>query len=99
MSTRRAGFALCIENRGAEDLEIRKIYRVLPDKAATATGYLRVIDESGEDYLYPDDYFVRLELPPIARRALAADRKPSGRRRLPSKPLRRTGARVARSGR
>ena len=46
MPTRETGFAICIENRGAEDLETRKVYRVLPDKAAAATGYVRVIDES-----------------------------------------------------
>ena len=99
MSTRRTGFALCIENRGAEDLEIRKVYRVLPDKAATATGYLRVIDESGEDYLYPDDYFVPLELPPVARRAMTVHRQSTRRRRSPNKPLQRPGARATRSGR
>jgi hypothetical protein len=38
-------------------LEPRKVYRVLPDEAAAEDGYLRVIDESGEDYLYPQDYF------------------------------------------
>jgi hypothetical protein len=89
MSARRSAFALCIENRGAEDLEIRKVDRVLPDKAAMASGYLRVIDESGEDYLYPGDYFVPLELPPVAKRALALDRQPAGRRRSPNKPLQR----------
>ena len=49
MATREKGYALCVENRGAEDLEIRKVYRVLHDKGAAATGYMRVIDESGED--------------------------------------------------
>ncbi len=58
MPTPETGFVLCIENRGADDLQVRKEYRVLPDKAATSTGYVRIIDESGEDYLYPGDYFV-----------------------------------------
>jgi hypothetical protein len=49
MASRETAFAFCIENRGAEDLEIRKVYRILQDKAAAATGYVRVIDESGED--------------------------------------------------
>ena len=97
MPTRETVFALCITNRGADDLEIRKVYRVLPDKAAAATGYLRIIDESGEDYLYPGDYFVFVELPPKAQRVWAAT--PSKRRSSPNKPLHRTGARVARSGR
>ncbi len=99
MPTRRAGFAICIENRGAEDLDIRKVYRVLQDRAATASGYVRVIDESGEDYLYPDDYFVFIELPQKAKRALTVARLPASRRRSPNKALQRAGARVARSGR
>ena len=46
-------YVLCVENRDCEDLEKRKIYRLLPDKTAAKDGYLRVADESGEDYLYP----------------------------------------------
>ena len=67
MPTRETGFALCIENRGADDLEIRKVYRVLRDKVVATTGYVRVVDESGEDYLYPGDYFVFVELPQKAK--------------------------------
>ncbi len=63
-------YALCIENKDCEDLEKRKIYRVLPDEAASKEGYVRVIDESGEDYLYPESYFILLELPREAREAL-----------------------------
>ena len=48
---------LCIRNDGCEDLELRKLYLVLPDKSAAAEGYIRVIDESGEDYLYPENCF------------------------------------------
>ena len=99
MSTRETGFAICVENRGAEDLDIRKVYRVLPDKEAAATGYVRVIDESGDDYLYPADYFVFVELPQKAKRAWTATRSPAVRRSSSNKPLQRTGARVARSGR
>ena len=98
MATRETGFAVCIENRGAEDLDIRKVYRVLPDKAAAATGYVRVIDESGEDYLYPADYFVSVDLPQKAKRAWTVTRQPAKRRSSPNKPLQRSGARVARSG-
>jgi hypothetical protein len=43
---------------------------VLPDEAAAADGYIRVIDESGEDYLYPRDYFLPIELPRVAEKAL-----------------------------
>ena len=57
MPTRETGYAICVENRGAEDLDIRKVYQVLHDKAAATTGSMRVIDESGEDYLYPARYF------------------------------------------
>ncbi len=99
MSTREKGFAICVENRGAEDLDIRKVYRVLHDKAAAATGYVRVVDESGEDYLYPADYFVSLELPQKAKRAWTATGSLAKRRSSSNKPLQRTGARVARSGR
>ncbi len=63
-------FALCIENRDCEDLEKRKIYKILPDDEAEKEGYLRVIDESGEDYLYPQSYFVPLHLPREAETAL-----------------------------
>ena len=54
-------FALCIENKACEDLEKRKIYQVLPDEDAAKEGYLRIVDESGDDYLYPD--FLRRDLP------------------------------------
>jgi hypothetical protein len=63
-------FALCIENKDCEDLEKRKIYRALPDDEATREGYLRVIDESGEDYLYPESYFILIRLPREAQKAL-----------------------------
>lgn len=63
-------FALCIENKECEDLEKRKIYRVLPDDEAEKEGYLRIVDESGEDYLYPESYFVFVELPREAQDAL-----------------------------
>jgi hypothetical protein len=80
MSTREKGYAICVENRGAEDLEARKVYRVLHDSDAAAIGYMRVIDESGEDYLYPAHYFVALELPQKAKRAWMASRGPAKRR-------------------
>jgi hypothetical protein len=65
-------FALCVENKDTEDLEKRKIYVVLPDEEAEKEGYLRVIDESGEDYLYPASYFVLVQLPAKAEEALRA---------------------------
>ena len=63
-------FALCIENRDCDDLEKGKVYRVLPDDTAAQESYLRVVDESSEDYLYPESYFVLLELPSKAQEAL-----------------------------
>lgn len=64
-------FVVCISNDGyPASLEVRKIYRVLPDAQATARGFLRVIDESGEDYLYPHTYFTGIELPEPVKEAL-----------------------------
>ena len=59
----RSKFVLCVRSDGAEDLEVRKIYQVLPDQSAAREGYVRVVDESGEDYLYPAGYFVPVRLP------------------------------------
>ncbi len=63
-------FALCVENRDCEDLEKRKIYQILPDEDSEKEGYLRVVDESGEDYLYPQSYFILVHLPREAQEAL-----------------------------
>jgi hypothetical protein len=60
-----------LKNDGCGDLEPRKLYRVLPDKKASTEGYLRVIDESGEDYLYPASYFAIVRIPAAAAKALA----------------------------
>ncbi|MGH9832034.1 MAG: hypothetical protein ACREBD_17690 [Blastocatellia bacterium] len=51
-------FVICAKNDDCEDLELRKVYQTLPDEAAAEDGYIRVVDESGEDYLYPQDYFI-----------------------------------------
>ena len=63
-------FVLCIRSDNCEDLEPRKLYLVLADDRAAAEGYIRVIDESGEDYLYPQEYFLTIELPKAAEKAL-----------------------------
>ena len=65
-------FVVCVRNEDCEDLELRKIYQVLPDEAAAEDGYIRVIDESGEDYLYPADYFLPIELSKDLEKALVA---------------------------
>lgn len=67
-----ARFVVCVQNDDCEDLELRKLYQVLPDEAATADGLLRIIDESGEDYLYPAECFVALELSKDVEKALLA---------------------------
>ena len=65
-------YALCIENRGCDDLVKRKLYRLVPDEEAAQEGYVRVIDESGEDYLYPQSYFVMVDVPHQAHAILRA---------------------------
>jgi hypothetical protein len=73
-----SSFALCVRDDGSEDLEQRKLYQVLPDRAAAREGYVRIVDESGEDYLYPSELFVPLRLPSsIARRLMASSRQAS----------------------
>ena len=57
-------FVVCVENEDyPASLELRKIYQVIPDARAAEHQLIRVIDESGEDYLHPADYFVPIELP------------------------------------
>ncbi|HEY4759334.1 MAG TPA: hypothetical protein VIH42_02010 [Thermoguttaceae bacterium] len=65
-----ARFAICLKNAGCEDLIARKIYRILPDEKAEKAKHLRIIDESGEDYLYPAAYFFVIELPQKVERSL-----------------------------
>ncbi len=71
VSSRSRRFVICIRNDGNEvSLERRKIYEVLPDLEAAKHKQLRVIDESGEDYLYPAAHFARVALPSRLREAL-----------------------------
>jgi hypothetical protein len=66
-------YALCIQNRGYKaSLDVRKVYPVLPDATATRRGLLRVVDESGEDYLYPAELFVPIEVPRAAAKAFVS---------------------------
>ncbi|MGH2626639.1 MAG: hypothetical protein ACRDHY_08330 [Anaerolineales bacterium] len=66
-------YVLCVHHGGYEaSLEPRKVYRALPDPAAEEHGLLRVIDESGEDYLFPASLFVRIAVPEEAERAFAS---------------------------
>jgi len=73
MATRARQLVLCLRNRGYEaSLERRKLYQVIPDPNAQKHGQLRVIDESGEDYLYPASFFALIKLPPTLRRRVLA---------------------------
>ncbi len=69
--TEQGHFAVCIRNAGYEaSLELRKLYEVVPDLDAERDGMLRVIDESGEDYLFPVANFVRAPLPVAVEEAV-----------------------------
>ena len=81
-------FVLCIRNDSAEDLEPRKVYQVLSDRSAAREGLARVIDESGEDYLYPANYFVPVKLPVAISRHLVSSSNSA------RQPVRRIIARV-----
>lgn len=62
-------FAVCVTDR-EPDLERRKVYQIQPDESAAKYDYIRVIDESSEDYSYPASYFVLIELPDAVKDAL-----------------------------
>jgi primosomal protein N' len=65
-------FVVCVKNESySASLELRKIYEVLDDSKAAEHHHVRVIDESGEDYLYPADYFMSIELPQTIEEALS----------------------------
>jgi hypothetical protein len=70
-AAKRRRFAVCVQNEGYEaSLERNKIYTVLPDEDAERDGDLRVVDESGEDYLFSADRFVAIEVPAPVRASL-----------------------------
>ena len=69
----RPQFAVCIRNDGyAGSLEVRKVYRLIADPTAQETNQIRVVDESGEDYLYPATFFVPITLPDAVAEAFRA---------------------------
>ena len=58
-----AHFAFCLDNKGyPDDLKVRTIYRILADESAAKSNYIRIVDETGEDYLYPTGHFVLIDL-------------------------------------
>jgi hypothetical protein len=65
-----AQFAICINTEDPDLLTPRMIYQVLPDETAAKSKYMRVIDNEGEDYLYPAEYFIVFEFPAEVERAL-----------------------------
>lgn len=71
MKKSEAQYVICVKNRNHRaSLELRKIYRRLSDTTATRHGLVRIIDESGEDYLYPADYFIAIHLPQAVEKAI-----------------------------
>lgn len=73
-NTHPTQYAICLMNENAEDLVVRKIYPVAPDERAEKEKHPRIIDESGDDYLYPAEYFFIIELPQKVERALRRTR-------------------------
>jgi hypothetical protein len=70
-SSQKKQFVVCVTNEGYQaSLEVRKIYEVVADESAGEHGLVLVIDESGEDYLYPEAYFIAIDLPQSAEKAL-----------------------------
>jgi hypothetical protein len=66
-------FVLCVSDGGyVDDLKARTVYQVLPDESAARSNYLRIVDETGEDYLYPAALFVPIKLPRETAQALAS---------------------------
>ncbi len=94
-SRRAPQFGVCIDNRGySASLELGKLYRVIPDEKASKHGYIRVVDESGEDYGYSAKRFSLLKVPQPVAHALSGR---SDRRALrPKKALQPAGRRARR---
>ncbi len=71
--TRAASYLVCLKNDGySASLEVRKLYKSIPDGTARQHGMVRVVDESGEDYLFPADWFAKVTVAPSVRQALGA---------------------------
>jgi hypothetical protein len=72
MRRRASKFVVCLSNDGNEaSLEPRKIYSRIPDSSADKLGLIRIVDESGEDYLYPRKQFSDIDIPRVLAKALA----------------------------
>jgi hypothetical protein len=70
--TSRVRFVVCLDNAGYDaSLDVRKLYRVIADDKSEKLGLLRIVDESGEDYLYPKKLFAKIDVSPSLRRRLS----------------------------
>ena len=83
-------FVICLRTGGSDDLEPRKVYQVLPDRATAREGHVRVVDESGEDYVYPAEYFAPVRLPAAVAEEFVS---PSNRALQPTVGARRRSTR------
>ena len=73
MASNPTKFVICLRNKGYEaSLEQLKLYRLLPDREAQKHKLIRIVDESGDGYLYPANFFTPIELPQPIRRAIRA---------------------------
>jgi hypothetical protein len=79
---------VCVDSGGNDDLEERKLYEVLPDSSAATSGFLRIVDDSGEDYVYPGRLFVPLKVTELLRSVLERPR----RKASPAATLRKKAA-------
>jgi hypothetical protein len=88
-SKKHVEFAICVASEGYDDVEVWKVYQVLPDAKAAVVGCIRVIDESGEDYLYPADRFAAVDIPKIVRSRLPRWQPSNGHKTLRAAKSRR----------
>jgi hypothetical protein len=83
MNKRITEFVVCIRNEGYEvSLELRKIYQVISDTSAERQQLVKIIDESGEEYLYPQSFFLPIELPKSLEKAVLAAAEAPGMKSL-----------------
>lgn len=78
-------FAICIKTDDSDLITPRMIYEILPDESAAKSSYVRVVDNEGEDYLYPAGYFIAVDFPQVIQQALLHVSRPA----LEHAPLRR----------
>ena len=90
MSSPVRRFVVCLRAEDAADLQVRKLYELHSDAVAADRGYIRIVDDSGEDYLYPAEWFAAVELPRAVERALASTRASASETERGDKPLPRT---------